>query len=152
MGFSPPALRATAPLMSGMPPPKIWPGRRMTVGRPWAGADGARPVDDRHRRDVDELFDAVFLASVDDVLRAGDGAALVLGPAALHRGAAVDDDLRALDGAIDRDWIAEVTEAVLDAVLGLGRDAALEHADAVAVGAEALDRGPAEKARGAVTR
>jgi len=32
----PPALRATAPLISGIPPPKIWPGRRITQRSPVA--------------------------------------------------------------------------------------------------------------------
>jgi hypothetical protein len=82
---------------------------------------------------VDQLPHAVLLAGVDHVLSADHGAALALGRVALHRGAAVDDDLGAGDRAVDCRGVAEVAEAVLDAVLGEVGDPALEHADAVAV-------------------
>src|SRR4029453_5880890 len=107
-------------------------------------ARGARPVDHGHRRDVHELADAVLLARVDHVLRPDDGAALVLGPAALHRRAPVDHALAPAPPAVDGGGIAEVAEHVLDTLLGPLGDPALEHAHAVAVGAQPAHRRLAE--------
>src|SRR5439155_7572750 len=75
------------------------------------------------------------------------GAALVLGPAALHRRTAVDHELGALHCAVDRGRIAEVAERVLDALHRMLRDAAHEHAQALALADQALDDRAAERAR-----
>src|SRR5262249_43655197 len=62
----------------------------------------ARPVDNRHRADVDELLDAVLEASVDNVLRPDDRRRAVRRPRSRHRRAGVNDDARTTHGPLDR--------------------------------------------------
>ena len=71
----------------------------------------------------------------------------MLGPAALHRGAAVDHDLRTRDGASDSNWIAEVTDRVRDSMFAMRGRRALERADRETIGAQARDDRRTEPAR-----
>ena len=82
------------------------------------------------------------------VARAGDRPACVLVPRAAHRGAGVEDDLRAGDGGVDGGGVAKVAEHDLDPRMvqrPCGGRAMAERAYAPAAGDEALDE-PAPQA------
>ena len=108
-------------------------------------------VEEAHGADVDEAFDAVADAGIDDVAGTPDGARFKLFFTAFHGGAEVVDDFDARDGAVDGIGFAE---AAIDGVEAVGGGAgggglAEQEAGLFPIILEAAQESAAEKAIGA---
>ena len=108
-------------------------------------------VEEAHGADVDEAFDAVADAGIDDVAGTPDGTGLKLFFTAFHGSTEVVDDFDARDGAVDGIGFAETAIDGVEAVGGGagGGGLAEQEAGLFPIFFEAAQESAAEKAIGA---